>query len=119
MAKKIKKEVLDKFAKNIRNRYKGAIKKVTLFGSVARNEIDRESDIDILIIVKEREDKIIRGIEELAFKSAKDLGGLISVIILDRAAYEDMKKEKYPFLINVEREGVVLGQGQICFKAYG
>jgi predicted nucleotidyltransferase len=47
---KYKEIALIKFVKTPKERYKGRIKKIILFGSYARGDYDEESDIDILII---------------------------------------------------------------------
>jgi predicted nucleotidyltransferase len=98
-----KKSALNEFVKTLKERYKGRIKKIILFGSYARGDYDEESDIDILIIgdVPQR---------EISFLSAEILlkyGEVISAIVKSEEEFE--KYKNFSFYKNVLKEGVVIG----------
>jgi predicted nucleotidyltransferase len=98
-----KKLALNEFVKTLKERYKGRIKKIILFGSYARGDYTEESDIDILIIgdVSQR---------EVSFLSAEILlkyGEVISAIVKSEEEFE--KYRNFSFYKNVLKEGIVIG----------
>jgi len=98
-----KKLALNEFVKTLKERYKGRIKKIILFGSYARGDYDEDSDIDILIIgdVPQR---------EISFLSAEILlkyGEVISAIVETPKEFERLKDSF--FHKNVLKEGIVIG----------
>ncbi|MEE8168379.1 MAG: nucleotidyltransferase domain-containing protein [Candidatus Hydrothermarchaeales archaeon] len=96
------------FKKNIEKRFKEQVKKVVLFGSAARGEMTRESDIDVLIVLDKVDDKIEKEISNIAFDAGESIRVIIVPIILSNKSYEDMLNEKYPFIMNIEREGLAI-----------
>ncbi|MCL2114963.1 MAG: nucleotidyltransferase domain-containing protein [Methanobrevibacter sp.] len=96
-------EIAKSFAKSIKN---NKIKKVVLFGSVARGEDNAESDIDILIVSSFREDifdLIYNKVVEILMKD----GEHISAHIISEERFNT--KKHYSFLSNVLEEGVLIG----------
>jgi len=105
----MERKILDEFAKKLTKRFGRRVRKVILFGSAARGEMHKESDIDILVVVDKKDDAITRRIEDIAFDMMERIGVLISPVVVGEHAYTDMHKERYPFIVNVEEEGVILG----------
>lgn len=99
--------VLAKFAWELKERYGSRIEKVILYGSAARGELGEESDIDVLVVVDKKDRRIVKEIEALAVKTMKRINRLVSPLILDKEAYAEMVRERYPFILRVRREGVV------------
>ncbi|AWX31761.1 nucleotidyltransferase domain-containing protein [Methanosphaera sp. BMS] len=96
-------EIAQEFADKIKNKY---IKKIILFGSVARGEDNDDSDIDILIISNNREiieDKI----SDEKYNIITKYRELISAHIITEKHYEETKN--YSFITNVIRDGIILG----------
>lgn len=97
-----RKEIAKKFAKKIKS---DKIKKIILFGSVARGEDTENSDIDILIIsdyYEEIEDKISTEVINSIFTEKEYISAQIM-------SYEHFNKTKtFSFLRNVLKEGVTL-----------
>ena len=82
------------------------IEKIILFGSVARMEDEKESDIDILIIAKDKykvEDEIYTKAFNIYLNDDED----ISVILLSTEDYK--YNENSNFIANVEKEGILIG----------
>jgi len=82
------------------------IEKIILFGSVARNEDKKGSDIDILIISKNK-DKIENQIYDKAYDIYLNENEDISVKLFSLEDYEYNKNTK--FISNVEKEGILIG----------
>lgn len=102
----VKDKILSLFLERVNTQFKDNIKKIILFGSMARGEADIESDYDLLVIfdnVKKEDEDFI---EDLASDILIEYCRLFSVFILSQKQFEQMKYE--PFIINAQKEGVLL-----------
>ncbi|MCL2115637.1 MAG: nucleotidyltransferase domain-containing protein [Methanobrevibacter sp.] len=98
-----KKQIAIDFAESLNH---SEIEKVILFGSVARNEDKQDSDIDILVIAKDKykvEDDIYNKAYEIYLNDDED----ISVILLSNKDYTYNKNSN--LIANVEKEGILIG----------
>ena len=86
------------------------IEKIILFGSVARGDDTKDSDIDILIITKNIDDdlKIEDDIYEKTFDILLETNEYLSVKMRTIEHYETYKH--FTFYSNVEKEGVLIGR---------
>lgn len=102
--KKIEKEVVN----GLLEIFKNHAVKIILYGSVARNEDNEESDIDIAVIVDTPVDKDTRD-TFLDWCAEMDLkyDCVLSIIDIEQQKYEQWEKT-LPFYRNVSKEGIVL-----------
>lgn len=82
------------------------IEKIILFGSVARGEDNKDSDIDILILTTD-EDKIEDDVFDISFEFLIKHDEYISPKIIPIEHYEKYKDTS--FYNNVDKEGIVIG----------
>ena len=82
------------------------IKKVILYGSHARGEATKDSDIDVLVVVDDSLDpsEVRRSLSDIIFDILLEKGELISVIAVPESFFVSYNS---PFLLNVEDEGVI------------
>ena len=82
---------------------------VILYGSYARGEEDKYSDIDLLVLVdKEKISRVDqKKIKYPVYDIEFDLGIVISTMVLTKKNWETMHV-KTPFYENITREGIVL-----------
>ena len=102
------KAILQELVQGMVEIIKSDIVKVILYGSVARGTNDEESDIDIMIIIKNEldsfaEDKLSDFIVDMNLKYDK----VFSVIDVNVNKF-DKWAAVLPFYQNVDREGIVL-----------
>jgi len=101
------KKAIELFKKKIKKLYGNKLHDIILYGSTARGDQDSESDIDILIVLKDYKDywKEVHKIEEIeyAINSYFDFNILISAIPVK---LKDYRNKKVPLYINVKREGI-------------
>jgi len=102
-----RKQIAKEFADEVLKRFGDEIEDIILFGSVARGEDDRESDIDVLIIWNGDKVKGWDNLEEVAFDFFIKYKTLISVNLISPSEYKTM--EDFLFMKNVQKEGVVIG----------
>jgi predicted nucleotidyltransferase len=77
-----------------------------LFGSVARGERDMESDIDLLVVLKDEYSELRDEISMAAFDSILEYDVIISPIVMESKIYEWHKRYRDPLYNNIERDGI-------------
>jgi len=94
--------------KRIQRRLKKQLRGVVLFGSVARGEQNKESDIDLLVLVKRL---TARG-EEMVYQELVEeelqWNSHLSPIVYSWKAYQNKKALGVPFIKEVEQDGILV-----------
>ena len=100
-ALKLAKEVRKRLVKEL-----GQPVQVIMFGSQARGDATKESDIDLLVILPVIDAKTTRLASDIAWEVGFDAGRIISVIPDTK---EQMKRFAFlPFYRNIKQEGIVV-----------
>lgn len=81
---------------------------LTLFGSKARGQDARDSDIDIMVVVGERTPSLVRRVLDVAFDVNLTYDVYISPRVISASALQDPFWRATPFIQAVEREGVAI-----------
>lgn len=87
--------------------YSNKIKQIILYGSYARGDFTKDSDIDLLVLVDKTLDpwQVRKSLSDLLFEILLEHNELISVIVLPE---DFLLNFNYPFLLNVKREGIMI-----------
>lgn len=107
----MKKETLDALLKTLRSGLDDILgdrlEAVYLYGSRARHDAERESDIDILIVIRGEFDYFEMSdiTSDLTWKLSLDNDIVISRVFISRDKFEQADS---PFLHNVSREAVLI-----------
>lgn len=106
-------EEIQKFINEVKKILGDRLKKVILYGSYARGDYNKKSDVDIMILtdlsfeeIEEYRDKI----SDAAFEIELQTGIILSPVVKNIEKYNTRRKF-VPFYKNVEKEGVVLVNG--------
>lgn len=104
--------IVYKFAQQIREIYGDSLKKVVVYGSYARGDYQKNSDIDIMILVDANDTEIkqrFNSVCDLAFDYELEYGIVISPLVKNEEHF--MKwSETLPFYRNVKQEGVTVDE---------
>jgi predicted nucleotidyltransferase len=79
-----------------------------LFGSKARGDSDRESDIDVLVVLETCDRKTRNAIYDLCYDLSVDYSVVLAPVVYARAEFESELTQATPFYRVVAREGVPL-----------
>ena len=99
---------LSEYLSILRNKYRDRIVDVLLFGSVARGDYDEESDIDVLVIVKNGESKFRDEVSMASYSSMLKNDVVLSSLVMDEMMYNWHRKYKDPLYKMIKREGINL-----------
>ena len=100
-------EILTRVEQKFKQVYQDNLINLVLFGSQARGDAKPDSDIDVLVILKEKNyndvqhQKIITFISDLCM----EYGVLVSCVYVSESQF---KQEKSPLLLNIRQEGIFL-----------
>lgn len=103
--------VLNGFFKEIeKSPLKKTIREIWLFGSYARGDYQVDSDVDLLVVLKERSLRMSQQLSELSEKAmeAVDYEDLLSLMELSEEEWNSMKKNKYLLAQTIAGEGILL-----------
>jgi len=84
-------KAIDEFVDKAMERYGDRIESIILFGSVVRGEADRDSDIDVLVVVKKEDYRLRRALIGIAFDIMLQTGENVSVKVLSKNDLEGHK----------------------------
>jgi len=101
------KRLVDRVKAHLHERYGEGIKRVILYGSHARGEATKESDVDVLVLVDPslNPSKVRASLSDLLYDMLLDEGELVSVAVIPEDFFES---HGFPFMLNVKREGVTV-----------
>ena len=101
------KRILTEVKKHLIESFGDKIRQVILYGSYARGDYNRDSDIDILIVVSADVNpvEVEESLSDFLFEILLNENELCSVRAIPEKLF---KKYNSPFLLNVKEEGVMV-----------
>jgi predicted nucleotidyltransferase len=102
---KAERHAVEDFAKLIRAGLGGCLIKIEIFGSKVRGDYTESSDIDILIIVKERTLDVMDRIGDIAAELTLEYNIPISPIVFSEHEYKVNADMSSSFILSVKAEG--------------
>ena len=102
------KRAVKEFAKKLKNELGDNLLNIRLFGSKVRHVFTRDSDIDILIILAEKNSEYIDKIVDILVDIQLEYDANISPVIYTEYEYTMNRDMGTLFVENVEKEGVYL-----------
>lgn len=104
------KEILCRFTEKVQQVLGKRVKKIILYGSYARGDYNKKSDVDVMILTDLNFEEIERyrdKLSDIAFEIELETGVVISPVIKNIDKF-NTRINIVPFYKNVQKEGVVL-----------
>jgi len=100
-------KVLRKLKKELLRIYGGQIESIILYGSQARGDAREDSDIDVLLVLKDEFNylEMLKRSDDQVVSLSLENDVVISRAFVSKREY---KERQSPFLINVRRDGVAV-----------
>ncbi len=107
---KIQKKALEEFIDRLLKKFGNRIVLIKLYGSRARGERHWYSDVDILIVVKRFTRKFRRDVTDIECEIGDKYNykSYLAPLEMSLAEYKWMLKRRWPFIVNVEEDGIEL-----------
>lgn len=100
--------VLAEFLSWLREHFGERITHVWLFGSKARGDSDEESDVDLLIVVREEDDALRQAMSEMAYDLSLAHSVLLCEHVVSAWRFAQMRARQEPLYRNIVRDGIDL-----------
>ena len=103
-------DVLNEFEKELRELLGTVLVKVILFGSYARGDYNKESDIDVMVLINVPSEQVSHYADRV-YDIAYDIEQIYDIELnpcIQSADIYDYWKCVHPFFMTIEREGVVV-----------
>lgn len=105
---KIEKQSVMEFRGRLLNKLGKEVISVRLFGSKARGDFRKDSDIDLLVILRNTSSKKKDIIYDIASEILLSSGIDLSVKVFDLKEFYHFKSIPTVFIQNIEREGIII-----------
>lgn len=112
------KQILNKFKQELLARFKGNLISLVIFGSVARGTARKESDVDILIILKDAPDSYyerLKPVIDIELELRNDVEGMPPVFSSIIFTFDEAKQNRNIFLDMID-DSIILYDTNNFFK---
>ena len=103
-------DLVEKFRDELASALGSNLEHLILYGSRARGDEEPDSDLDLLVVLRESSHNANEAIHGIAYKLMwdRDFRPLISVNIIDREHYQLLREAGSTYLNNILHEGIPL-----------
>jgi len=106
--KKKELEAVRQFCTAVKKVLRNDLVSLRLFGSKVRGKANRDSDIDVAVVVRRRNPRVWDQVMDVAFRTNLRWNVYISPRVIERRSLRDPKWRITGFVQNLEREGIPL-----------
>jgi len=97
---------LEQYVAAVRERYPDAVSRLLLYGSKARGDAHEESDIDLMLIVKDEAESLMWDLRWIGYDLAATSWAVPSILARSEAEWARLERLCSPFHAAVERDGI-------------
>lgn len=97
---------LDAYRLELRTRHPGVVKQLVIYGSKARGDAHEDSDLDVLLVVRNDASDLKRPLRRIGYDLDVTFLVVPSIIALTQAEWDRLKEIRAPYRESVERDGV-------------
>ena len=84
------------------------VERIVIFGSKARETATADSDLDILLVIREEDWKLKDQVTELGYELSLGTKVVPSIMVYTRAEWDQYQNDETPFWQTVTRDGVAV-----------
>ena len=96
----------DAYRRALASRFGDLVEEIIVFGSKARGDATEDSDLDILIVIREGDWAVKDAVTEPGYLSSIGTSVVPSFMVLTRQEWDQHARERVPFWRTVTRDGV-------------
>jgi len=100
------KKWLDQYRSQLHRLYPGLIQDLVVFGSKARGDPRQDSDLDLMVIIRDGNKAIKKDIAFLAYDLAAGTEAVPSILVYTEAEKDQRLQQEISFMDSVQREGI-------------
>jgi len=104
----IEKQALSEFSSQVKQALGNGLVEIRLFGSKSTGKYRDDSDIDVLVIVKKRNEQVLDIISEILLDVELRYNSCISPVVISSDEFLDNQKHQTLFYREVARDGVTV-----------
>lgn len=93
MTDSVQQQAFEAFVERVGERLGDSLRRLSLYGSVAKGEEGPESDVDVFAIVEEPADK--RALHDVAFDVEVEYGVVVSIVVRTADEYDAMAGSRF------------------------
>ena len=99
---------LDDYRKALDEQFPGLVDDIVIFGSKARGTATEDSDLDILIVIREGDWWQKDAVADTGYMLAVETDAVPSILVYTREEWESRRSGRAPFWQTVTRDGVTV-----------
>jgi type I restriction enzyme M protein len=97
---------LDAYRRALDEKFPGLVEEMILFGSKARGTATADSDLDLLVVIREGDWRVKDAVATPGYELEIGTGVVSSIMVFTKEEWEKRRQEKAPFWQTVSRDGV-------------
>ena len=99
---------LDEYRHALRTRHPGVVARLVIYGSKARGDAHADSDVDVLLVVRNEAIELKRPLRRLGYDLAAEGWAVPSIMAFTQTEWDRLKDVRSPYRQSIERDGVTV-----------
>ena len=99
---------LDEYRRALSERHAGVVLRMVIYGSKARGDAHADSDLDVLVIVRNDSGALKRTLRDIGYDLAATSWAMPSILAYTQDEWQHRREKGFPFQRAVERDGVAV-----------
>ena len=99
---------LDEYRRALRTRHPGVVARMVIYGSKARGDAHEDSDVDVLLVVRNEAVDLKRKLRRIGYDLAAASCAVPSIMACTQAEWDHLEDVRSPYRESVERDGVTV-----------
>ena len=99
---------LDEYRRALRTRHPGVVARLVIYGSKARGDAHADSDLDVLLVVRNEATDLKRPLRLLGYDLAAEGWAVPSIMAFTETEWDRLKDVRSPYRQSIERDGVTV-----------